>query len=140
MRLRCIQNFTIIILLSQVDELINLDSCEYIWDKGVGCAHSSTQSPELHHNRVLLLHLILACFSETIYLPPDESVHMSGNRWVQLITSPENRHALPLFTSLLNTVCGYEPSGVMPYNHLIWADSKESLVETALQVFIGTFF
>jgi hypothetical protein len=44
------------------------------------------------------------------------------------------RHALPLFTSLLNTVCGYIPGGLLPYNHLIWADSKERLVEVALQV------
>jgi hypothetical protein len=44
------------------------------------------------------------------------------------------RHALPLFTSLLNTVCGYIPGGILPYNHLIWADSKERLVEVALQV------
>jgi hypothetical protein len=45
-----------------------------------------------------------------------------------------HRHALPLFTSLLNTVCGYIPGGLLPYNHLIWADSKERLVEVALQV------
>ena len=44
------------------------------------------------------------------------------------------RHALPLFTSLLNTVCGYIPGGILPYNHLIWSDSKENLVEIALQV------
>ena len=31
-------------------------------------------------------------------------------------------------------MCGYDPAGVLPYNHLIWADSKETLVETALQV------
>jgi hypothetical protein len=47
------------------------------------------------------------------------------------------RHALPLFTSLLNTVCGYIPGGLLPYNHLIWADSKERLVEVALQVNIA---
>ena len=56
----------------------------------------------------------------------------------QVFTSHENRHTLPLFTSLLNTVCGYHPSSVLPYNHLLWADSKEKLVETALQVLIVT--
>ena len=42
------------------------------------------------------------------------------NRWVAYFTSSENRHALPLFTSLLNTVCGYMPAGILPYNHLIF--------------------
>ncbi len=31
-------------------------------------------------------------------------------------------------------MCGYIPGGLLPYNHLIWADSKERLVEVALQV------
>ena len=45
---------------------------------------------------------------------------------------------MPIFTSLLNTVCGYQPSSVLPYNHLLWADSKEKLVEIALQVLVVT--
>ena len=27
----------------EVEELVNIDSCEYIWEKGVGCALSMTQ-------------------------------------------------------------------------------------------------
>ncbi|CAH2244567.1 jg11685 [Pararge aegeria aegeria] len=55
------------------------------------------------------------------------------------LTSPENRHALPLFTSLLNTVCSYDPVGLgLPYNHLLFADTVEPLVEVALQVLIVT--
>ena len=118
----------------KVDELINLDSCEYIWEKGVGFAQTPSQSPQHHHNRLELLRLILTCCSESIYLPPTNEAHIGGNKWVHLFTSPENRHALPMFTSLINTVCGYDPAGVLPYNHLIWADSKENLVEMALQV------
>lgn len=61
------------------------------------------------------------------------------NRWVQHFTSPENRHALPLFTSLLNVVCAYDPVGLgLPYNHLLFTDSREPLVETALQLLIVT--
>jgi hypothetical protein len=45
------------------------------------------------------------------------------------------RHALPLFTSLLNIVCAYDPVGYgVPYNHLMFSDYREPLVETALQV------
>ena len=57
-----------------------------------------------------------------------------ANQWVQYFTSCDNRHALPLFTSLLNIVCGYDPSGILPYNHLMFNDYREDLVEVALQV------
>jgi len=39
-----------------------------------------------------------------------------------------------LFTSLLNTICGYDPAGILPYNHLLFADTREETVEAALQV------
>lgn len=55
------------------------------------------------------------------------------------MTSAENRHALPMFTSLLNTVCAYDPVGLgVPYNHLLFNDSIEPLVEAALQILIVT--
>ncbi|KAK0064862.1 protein HID1 [Biomphalaria pfeifferi] len=54
-------------------------------------------------------------------------------------TSTENRHALPLFTSLLNCLCSYDPVGYgLPYNHLMFIDSREPLVEVALQVLCVT--
>lgn len=47
------------------------------------------------------------------------------------------RHALPLFTSLLNTVCAYDPVGYgIPYNHLLFSDHREPLAEEAAQVLI----
>lgn len=49
------------------------------------------------------------------------------------------RHALPLFTSLLNIVCAYDPVGYgIPYNHLLFSDYREPLVEEAAQVLIVT--
>ena len=57
------------------------------------------------------------------------------NQWIAFFTSTENRHALPLFTSLLNIVCAYDPVGYgVPYNHLMFNDAREPLVEIALQV------
>lgn len=56
-----------------------------------------------------------------------------------MFTSADNRHALPLFTSLLNIVCGYDPVGFgVPYNHLLFSDTREPLVEVALQILITT--
>lgn len=50
-----------------------------------------------------------------------------------------HRHALPMFTSLLNTVCAYDPVGYgVPYNHLLFTDSLEPLVDVALQILIVT--
>lgn len=49
------------------------------------------------------------------------------------------RHALPMFTSLLNTVCAYDPVGLgVPYNHLLFTDSLEPLVNVSLQILIVT--
>jgi len=62
---------------------------------------------------------------------------VDGNRWVKYITSAENRHALPMLTSLLNTVCGYDPIGMgVPYNHLLFTDTSEPLVDVCLQILI----
>ena len=65
--------------------------------------------------------------------------HQRTNQWIAYFTSTENRHALPLFTSLLNVVCAYDPVGYgMPYNHLVFTDSREPLVEVALHVLCAT--
>ena len=61
--------------------------------------------------------------------------HVQPNPWIRYFTSTENRHALPLFTSMLNIVCHYDPVGYgLPYNYLMFADSREPLVEACLQV------
>nr|XP_022916431.1 protein HID1 [Onthophagus taurus] len=122
----------------KAEDLSSIDSCEYIWEAGVGFAQSPTRNPHLDSNRTELLKLLMTCFSETMYQPPIDIAH-SPNKWIAYFTSPENRHALPMFTSLLNTVCAYDPVGLgVPYNHLIFSDSLEPLVEACLQILIVT--
>ena len=118
------------------DDLHTLDSCEYIWAAGVGFASKTADSaPLLDLHRRELLRLLETCFSQTMYEDGSESV----NKWVAYFTSSENRHALPLFTSLLNCVCGYNPAaGILPYNHLLFEDRREELVEVAVQLLIIT--
>ncbi|XP_030229963.1 LOW QUALITY PROTEIN: protein HID1 [Gadus morhua] len=121
-----------------VEDMQSIDSCEYIWEAGVGFA----QSPPLNYihdlNRMELLRLLLTCFSEAMYLPPS-SDHSVLNPWVTFFCSTENRHALPLFTSLLNVVFAYDPVGYgIPYNHLMFSDYREQLVEQAVQTLIVT--
>ncbi|XP_072229876.1 protein HID1b [Leuresthes tenuis] len=120
------------------EDMQSIDSCEYIWEAGVGFA----QSPPLNYvhdmNRTELLKLLLTCFSEAMYLPPSSESKVL-NPWVSFFCSTENRHALPLFTSLLNVVCAYDPVGYgFPYNHLLFSDHREQLVEQALQILVVT--
>ncbi|KAK8763407.1 hypothetical protein V5799_033982 [Amblyomma americanum] len=120
------------------EEPWSLDSCEYIWAAGVGFAHSPPCVPQHDQNRLELLKLLLTCFSQTMYLTAQEA-HQQPNKWIHFFTSADNRHALPLFTSLLNVVCGYDPVGYgLPFNHLLFADHREPLVEVALQLLVVT--
>lgn len=52
------------------EDMGTIDSCEYIWEAGVGFAHSPSHSSIHDQNRTELLKLCLTCFSETMYLPP----------------------------------------------------------------------
>ncbi|XP_071265078.1 protein HID1-like isoform X3 [Salvelinus alpinus] len=120
------------------EDMQSIDSCEYIWEAGVGFA----QSPPLNYthdlNRTELLKLLLTCFSETMYLPPSADNNIL-NPWVTFFCATDNRHALPLFTSLLNVVCAYDAVGYgIPYNHLMFSDYREVLVEHAVQILIVT--
>ncbi|KAK5641437.1 hypothetical protein RI129_009984 [Pyrocoelia pectoralis] len=122
----------------KAEDLLAIDSCEYIWEAGVGFAHSPPRNSIFDSNRTELIKLLLTCFSETIYQPPSE-ISINPNKWIMHLTSADNRHALPMFTSLLNTVCAYDPVGLgVPYNHLLFNDSLEPLVEAALQILIVT--
>uniref|UniRef100_A0A1B0DCG9 Uncharacterized protein n=1 Tax=Phlebotomus papatasi TaxID=29031 RepID=A0A1B0DCG9_PHLPP len=121
----------------KAEELTNIDSCEYIWEAGVGFAQSPPKHSHLELRRTELLKLLLTCFSETMYRVPSTSEE--PNKWIAHFTSADNRHALPLFTSLLNTVCAYDPVGLgVPYNHLLFTDTMEPLVEVCLQILIVT--
>ncbi|KAL3095385.1 hypothetical protein niasHS_007484 [Heterodera schachtii] len=129
-------NFTIGILDKNIhlENISKVDSCENIWQYGVGFANKTPQSAVYDANRTEILKLLLVCFSEVIYTTEIEEHKM---RWITFFTSTDNRHVLPLFTSLLNTVCAYDPVGFgMPYNYLLFGDSREPLVEVALQLLI----
>ena len=81
----------------------------------------------------------IICHNWAKWLFVSADAHMQPNQWIAYFTSTENRHALPLFTSLLNTVCAYDPVGYgVPYNHLMFSDSREPLVEACLQVLCVT--
>jgi hypothetical protein len=59
-----------IALQDKAEDLQSVDSCEYIWEAGVGFATHPTHTPQHDYNRTEILKLLLTCFSETIYVPP----------------------------------------------------------------------
>lgn len=63
------------------EDMGSIDSCEYIWEAGVGFAHSPPHN--LHHDqhRTEIIKLFLTCFSETMYLPP---IGRNTQQYVQL--------------------------------------------------------
>jgi len=52
------------------EDMTSIDSCEYIWESGVGFAHSPPHNVIHDSNRTEIIKLLLTCFSETMYLPP----------------------------------------------------------------------
>lgn len=70
-------------------------------------------------------------------MTPTEAGH-TPNKWIEFFTSSDNRHALPLFTSLINTVFAYDPTGYLPFNHLLFTDTREALVDVCTQILIVT--
>lgn len=96
------------------EDLQSIDSCEYIWEAGVGFANSPSHNAQHDLNRTEILKLLLTCFSEIIYIPPsskkkqektefkkdltfNESFSfiadgfIAENRWIRQFTSAENR-------------------------------------------------
>jgi len=63
------------------EDMSTIDSCEYIWEAGVGFTHSPTTAASYDRNRCEILKLLLACFSETMYMPPiGQSTSYSNTR------------------------------------------------------------
>ena len=61
----------------EVDELSGLDSCELLWEKGVGFAQRPVQVNQHHHNRTELLRPIISCFTQvgfTLFSLPSSSL------------------------------------------------------------------
>jgi hypothetical protein len=120
------------------EDLRSIDSCEYIWESGVGFTALSSSTTAYDSKRTELLRLLLTCFSSCMYMNPSEASQSNSNRWIEYFTSGRNRHTLPLFTSLLNTIISYEPNGIIPFNHIFFTDAREELVEVAIQILVVT--
>lgn len=118
------------------EDLKSLATCDYVWEPGVGFDSGVNSTTSYDKNRSELLKLLLACLSTTLYETPANSMN-TRNYWIETFASNDNRHALPLFTSLLNTVFVFRLSK-LPFNHLLFEDTRKELVELSLQLLIVT--
>lgn len=118
------------------EDLRSLPSCDYVWEPGVGFDSNVNSTTSYDKSRSELLKLLLACLSSALYESPADSVN-TMNRWIETFASNDNRHALPLFTSLLNTIFVFRLSK-LPFNHFLFDDTRKELVELALQILIVT--
>ena len=57
------------------------------------------------------------------------------NDSLQHLTETDSNNKLVLF-SLLNTICNYDPSGWLPYNHLLFSDPQEPLFTSSLHLLL----
>jgi len=69
----------------------SIDTCEYIWEAGVGFSHPTQHNAQHDYNRIEILKLLLTSFSETVYLPPVAEQHCQQNLWIGYFTSFKNQ-------------------------------------------------
>ncbi|RMD42007.1 hypothetical protein DV735_g3082, partial [Chaetothyriales sp. CBS 134920] len=105
-----------------------------IWQSGVGCKTSLGTSKELENNRCEVLRLLLTLTSKSMYMPPHELPVRGLNAITYLVTCPDKQIVLSVLCSLLNTTIKYNgTSWRLPYDHVVWKDSKQSLVVFSIQ-------
>eukprot|EP01114_Cavostelium_apophysatum_P014770 TRINITY_DN3911_c0_g1_i1.p1 TRINITY_DN3911_c0_g1~~TRINITY_DN3911_c0_g1_i1.p1 ORF type:complete len:732 (-),score=174.58 TRINITY_DN3911_c0_g1_i1:51-2246(-) len=105
-----------------------------IWAPGVGVSEVLPTTPQMMVNRTDILRLLIACFSESLFVSPDQ-INRFSNRWVQHVACNPSIYSLAMFFSLTNASFNYDPIGWgIPYNHLMFADYQEGLADLSLQV------
>lgn len=109
-----------------------------IWEKGVGCASSTNNTKDIENNRAEILRLLLTLSSKSLYLPA-HILPVKGVRALTYITAcPDKQIVLSMLCSQLNTAINYSPTNWrVPYDHVIYKDSKQILVTYSLQFLLA---
>lgn len=108
-----------------------------MWAAGVGSVGKTIMvSSQYDNNRIEMLRLMVACFSDSLYQSPDK-YDSCASMWLEVATSAETPFAEITFYSLLNVVLGYDPVGWgVPYGGALTTDTARPLMEVAVQVLI----
>lgn len=108
-----------------------------IWQTGVGCNTPTTTTKEFENNRAEVLRLLLAMCSKSLYMTSNVLPIHGVRAITYLSTSPDKQTVLSVLCSLLNTTLKYNPaSWRVPYDHVMFKDSRQSLVTYCLQLLL----
>lgn len=120
--------FTLPISLATKESKVNYA----IWENGVGSTIPMSTFRDNEANRIEVLRLFTVLLSKSMYVSP---THLMTNEdaWLRFVTvKTERKIILVILCSLINTVCNYDPTGWVPYNHVVNAGPREQLVNFCL--------
>mmetsp|Transcript_33988 Transcript_33988/g.34636 ORF Transcript_33988/g.34636 Transcript_33988/m.34636 type:complete len:901 (-) Transcript_33988:376-3078(-) len=108
-----------------------------MWAPGVGSSEKSVvSSSQYDRNRIDILRLMIASFSDSLYQDPD-SYDSSASLWLEVATSVDAPYADIVFYSLMNVVLAYDPIGWgIPYGSFVSTDTAKPLQESAIQALL----
>jgi hypothetical protein len=108
-----------------------------IWQSGVGCKTSLGTSKELESNRCEVLRLLLTMTSKSMFMPSHELPVRGTKAITYMAKCPDKQIVLSVLCSLLNTTIKYNGSSwKLPYDHVVWKDSKQALVVYSIQLLL----
>ncbi|KAI9747794.1 MAG: hypothetical protein M1815_003902 [Lichina confinis] len=106
-----------------------------IWQSGVGCHTTLPTSKEFERNRCDVLKLIIVMVSKSMYMPSNILPVKGVKALTHMVTCPDKQIVLSVLCSLLNTTMKYNPaSWRVPYDHVVFKDSRQVLVNYCLQL------
>ncbi|KAF3280859.1 hypothetical protein TWF970_002539 [Orbilia oligospora] len=108
-----------------------------IWQSGVGCNTSMATTRESESNRIEILRLLISITSKAMYIPSN-FLPVKGTRGLTyLVTNPDKKVVLSVLCSLLNTTLKYNAaSWRLPYDHVVFSDSRQVLVTYSLHMLL----
>ncbi|KAF2200911.1 high-temperature-induced dauer-formation protein [Delitschia confertaspora ATCC 74209] len=105
-----------------------------IWQSGVGCNTPIASSKEFESNRTEILRLLLTLASKSMYTSANILPVKGVKAITYIATCPDKQVVLSVLCSLLNTTLKYNPATWrVPYDHVVFKDSKQILVTYCLQ-------
>lgn len=105
-----------------------------IWQSGVGCNTTVATTKEFESNRAEILRLLLALAGKSMYFTPAVLTQTGVRTLTYICASSDKQIVLSVLCSLLNTTLKYNPATWrVPYNNLVFRDSKQILVTYSLQ-------
>lgn len=108
-----------------------------IWQSGVGCKQSLSTNKDLESNRCEVLRLLLTMMSKSMYMS-STALPVKGVKAITYLAACDDKQiVLSVLCSLLNTTIKHNPtSWRIPYDHVVWKDSRQCLVVYSLQMLL----